>query len=161
MPTTKKESLFFGMMMCAGMVLIMTLYNLYINGLFSVITFKEGILDFAVGFVIAFCLDLLIVGPVAKKVAFKLPYDKSKKVNVIIAISTCMVVGMAFFMSFYGLLTVYLNNGLDADSFVTSYTSIFVKNIILAFPLQLIIMGPLVRYIFIKFVKENKVVKTV
>ncbi|ADH06913.1 hypothetical protein BMB171_C2100 [Bacillus thuringiensis BMB171] len=36
------------------------------------------------------------------------------------------------------------------------YFSIFIKNFIMAYPLQLIIMGPLVRFLFGKFVLKNK-----
>ncbi|MEC3533424.1 DUF2798 domain-containing protein, partial [Bacillus thuringiensis] len=31
MPTTRKENLQFGMMMCLGMVIVMTFYNLLMN----------------------------------------------------------------------------------------------------------------------------------
>ena len=52
--------------MCFGMVLVMSIYNLYINGTIGEITFIEGISDFAIGFVIAFILDMFI-RPNAKK----------------------------------------------------------------------------------------------
>ncbi len=63
MPTTKKESLYFGLIMCFGMVLVMTIYNLYLNGMFGKVTFLERISDFLIGFTIAFILDLYLVGP--------------------------------------------------------------------------------------------------
>ena len=67
--------------------------------------------------------------------------------------------GMVFFMSFFGMAMMYLHNGLHGDSFVSMYFSIFIKNFMMAYPLQLIIMGPLVRFLFAKFVLKNKVVK--
>lgn len=69
MPTTRKENIQFGLIMCFGMVLVMSIYNLYINGTIGEITFIEGISDFAIGFVIAFILDIFIVGPNAKKLS--------------------------------------------------------------------------------------------
>ncbi|MEH7856539.1 DUF2798 domain-containing protein, partial [Bacillus thuringiensis] len=42
------------------------------------------------------------------------------------------------------------------DSFVSIYLSIFIKNFIIAYQLQLIIMGPLVRFLFAKFVMKKK-----
>lgn len=51
---------------------------------------------------------------------------------------------------------MYLHGGLQGDSFISMYFSIFIKNFIMAYPLQLIIMGPLVRFLFGKFVMKNK-----
>ncbi|MEH7097147.1 DUF2798 domain-containing protein [Neobacillus vireti] len=153
MPTTKRESILFGTMMCFGMVLIMSVYNLFLNGLIGELSVGEMFIEGAIGFMIALFLDLFLVGPTAKKVAFMLPYDKSKKVYVILAISFCMVVGMVLFMSLYGLGTAFLNNGVRTGSMITSYFSIVIKNFIVAFPLQLLIMGPIVRFLFVKIIK--------
>lgn len=159
LPTTKKESLQFGLIMCFGMVLFMTLYNLYLNGGIGKITFIEVISDFFIGFVVAFILDIFIVGPNAKKIALKLTENTTKKIYTVLAISTCMVLGMALFMSVYGLAATYIHNGFTSNSVVADYFSVFGKNLIMALPLQIIIMGPLVRYIFIKYIKSNRVDK--
>ncbi|MFF1992781.1 DUF2798 domain-containing protein [Bacillus mycoides] len=152
MPTTRKENLQFGMMMCLGMVIVMTFYNLLMNGAGGSIHIKEIALELISGVIIALLIEICIVGPCAKKIVFALPLDKSKKVNMIIA----MVIGMVFFMSFYGMAMMYLHNGLHGDSFVSIYFSVFIKNFIIAYPLQLIIMGPLVRFLFGKCVLKNK-----
>ncbi|WP_160723043.1 DUF2798 domain-containing protein [Bacillus sp. USDA818B3_A] len=156
MPTTKKESIIFGTMMCFGMVVVMTVYNLYINGLFGKLALGEIIIEGIIGFIIALLLDLFIVGPAAKKVAFLLPFDKSKKVNVILSISFCMIVGMVLFMSLYGFTTAVLTNGFPSESILLSYLTIVWKNFIFAFPLQLLIMGPVVRFLFMSLVKGKK-----
>ncbi|MDP7989504.1 DUF2798 domain-containing protein [Bacillus sp. MHSD_36] len=156
MPTTRKENLQFGMMMCLGMVIVMTFYNLLMNGTGGQIHIKEIALELLIGFIIALLIEICIVGPCAKKLVFALPFDKSKKVNVIIAMATTMVIGMVFFMSFYGMAMMYLHNGLHGESFVSMYFSIFIKNFIMAYPLQLIIMGPLVRFLFGKFILTKK-----
>ncbi|CAI6325158.1 hypothetical protein NRS6167_21080 [Bacillus subtilis] len=104
MPTNKKEGLIFGVMMCFGMVCVMSIYNAIINGAiqdFSLVTVSEMV----IGFMLALLLDLLLVGPLAKKIAFSLPFDKSKKLYVILAMSTCMVIGMVLCMSVFGLVT--------------------------------------------------------
>ncbi len=144
------------MMMCLGMVIVMTFYNLLLNGAVGPIHIKEIALELVIGFIIALLIEICIVGPCAKKIVFALPLDKSKKVNVIIAMTTAMVIGMVFFMSFYGMAMMYLHDGLQGDSFVSMYFSIFIKNFIMGYPLQLIIMGPLVRFLFGKFVLKNK-----
>ncbi|MCU5109694.1 DUF2798 domain-containing protein [Bacillus cereus] len=156
MPTTRKENLQFGMMMCLGMVIVMTFYNVLLNGTGGPIQIKEIALELIIGFIIALLIEICIVGPCAKKLVFTLPFDKSKKVNIIIAMATAMVIGMVFFMSFYGMAIMYFHNGLHGESFVSMYFSIFIKNFIMAYPLQLIIMGPLVRFLFGKFVLKNK-----
>ncbi|MEF7655184.1 DUF2798 domain-containing protein [Bacillus thuringiensis] len=159
MPTTRKENLQFGMMMCLGMVIVMTFYNLLMNGSGGQIHIKEIALELLIGFIIALLIEISIVGPCAKKIVFMLPFDKSKKINIIIAMATAMVIGMVFFMSFFGMIMMHLHGGLQGDSFVSIYFSIFIKNFIMAYPLQLIIMGPLVRFLFAKFVLKNKAVK--
>jgi len=159
LPTTRKENLQFGMMMCLGMVIVMTFYNLLMNGPGGPIHIKEIALELLIGFIIALLIEISIVGPCAKKIVFMLPFDKSKKINIIIAMATAMVIGMVFFMSFFGMIMMHLHGGLQGDSFVSIYFSIFIKNFIMAYPLQLIIMGPLVRFLFAKFVLKNKAVK--
>ncbi|MCY9013209.1 DUF2798 domain-containing protein [Bacillus inaquosorum] len=154
MPTNKKEGLIFGVMMCFGMVCVMSIYNAIINGAiqdFSLVTVSEMV----IGFMLALLLDLLLVGPLAKKIAFSLPFDKSKKLYVILAMSTCVVIGMVLCMSVFGLVTAALSNGINGNSLFSAYLMIVLKNFILAYPLQLLIMGPLVRGIFMKFVKPK------
>lgn len=155
MPTTRKESIYFGLMMCSGMVLCMTFYNMLINGALWEITALGLILDFLIGFAVAFLLDMFIVGPAAKKIALKLPINKSKKIQVIIAISSCMVVGMAFCMSFYGLFSLWLHHGtgMSGGALLGLFPATFLKNLVFAYPLQMLIVGPLVRKLFAKYVK--------
>lgn len=129
------------------------------NGSGGPIHIKEIALELLIGFIIALLIEISIVGPCAKKIVFMLPFDKSKKINIIIAMATAMVIGMVFFMSFFGMIMMHLHVGLQGDSFVSIYFSIFIKNFIMAYPLQLIIMGPLVRFLFAKFVLKNKAVK--
>lgn len=126
------------------------------NGAGGPIHVKGILIELVIGFIIALLIEICIVGPCAKKIVFALPFNKSKKVNMIIAMATTMVIGMVFFMSFYGMAMMYFHNGLHGDSFVSIYFSVFIKNFIIAYPLQLIIMGPLVRFIFGKFVLKNK-----
>ncbi|GIN71114.1 hypothetical protein J14TS2_15890 [Bacillus sp. J14TS2] len=133
----------------------MTIYNLYLNGSIGKITFIEGLFDFLIGFAVAFILDMFIVGPNAKKLAFKLTANTSKKIYTVLAISSCMVLGMAFFMSIYGLVSTYIHSGFTSKSVLADYFAIFGKNFIMALPLQIIVMGPLVRHIFTKYIKTN------
>ena len=156
MPTTRKESLYFGLIMCFGMVLFMTLYNFYLNDTFGQISFFGGITDFMIGFIVAIILDLYFVGPLAKKIAFRLTANTTKVVYKVLAISTCMVIGMAFFMSIYGIVINYFHSGFYPNSIMKEFLSVFSKNFIVALPLQILVMGPIVRFIFMKYIKNKQ-----
>ncbi|MEC0244379.1 hypothetical protein P4H65_00935 [Paenibacillus chitinolyticus] len=157
MPTTKKENVYFGLMMCCGMVVGMMSYNLVTNGLIGTISWKGILVQFVLCFLIAFIAESFIVGPVAKKIAFSLPFDKSKQVLVILSLSFFMVIGMVVIMSMYGLATSYLLNPPVGKSPLESYMSLIVKNFSFALPLQLLIVGPIARYLFKRFVKSGEI----
>lgn len=161
MPTTKKEELYFGLMMCVGMVIFMTSYNLITNDLIGKVSWVAILIQLILGFTVAFLLESFIVGPIAKKVAMSLPFDKSKKALVILSLSLCMVTGMVICMSLFGLVSASLANGLVGGSLLESYLSILLKNFVFALPLQLLIIGPAVRYLFGKFVKVSLMKKTI
>ncbi|MFD1173593.1 hypothetical protein [Oceanobacillus picturae] len=158
MPTTKKEGFYFGLMMCSGMVIVMTFYNLFLQELFGVIPVTGIVINLLLGFIVAFSLDLFIVGPVARKIAFSLPIKQDKPIYKILTMTVLMVFGMVLCMSLYGLITAAVMDSLGETSLWENYASIALKNLIMALPLQLIIMGPIVRYVFTKFVKQNQAV---
>ena len=154
MPSSKKEGLIFGVMMCFGMVIVMSLYNAVINGTIQDFS-MFSVVEIVIGLVIALVLDIAVVGPLARKIAFSLPIDRSKKINMILAMSSCMVIGMVLFMSLFGLVTAVFAHGLEVENLFTAYLMIAGKNVIMALPLQLLIMGPLVRGLFTKVVKPR------
>jgi len=159
LPATKKENVYFGLMMCMGMVIMMTSYNLFTNGLIGKISFMAILLQLVLGFVIAFLLESFVVGPAAKKIVFSITRNKSSKIIMIVAMAFCMVIGMVTFMSMYGLASSYYANGLGGESLLGSYFSIFLKNFVFALPLQLLIVGPTVRFLFGK-IKANQMNKS-
>lgn len=157
MPRTKKEQVVFGLMMCFGMVTIMLLFNLYNSGMIGKLSLMEILLQFVICFVVAFAVESILVGPVAKKVAFSLPFDKSNKLVVVLTLSFFMVVGMVLVMSFYGVMTSYFTNGLGGHSILRSYGSAIGHNFLLALPAQLLVVGPIVRAVFGNVVARSKV----
>ncbi|WP_090913665.1 hypothetical protein [Paenibacillus sp. cl141a] len=159
MPATKKENVYFGLMMCMGMVIMMTTYNLFTNGLIGKISFMAILLQLVLGFVIAFLLESFVVGPIAKKIVFSLLRNKPSKILMIVMMAFCMVIGMVTFMSMYGLASSYYANGLGGESLLGSYFSIFLKNFVFALPLQLLIVGPTVRFLYGK-IKANQMNKS-
>ncbi|MDN8592942.1 hypothetical protein B2I21_17825 [Chryseobacterium mucoviscidosis] len=152
MPTTKKEHIIFGLMMCTGMVVVMMFFNLWHSGLLGKMSPLEILFQFVLCFIIAFLVESFIVGPVARKIAFSLPFDKSNKILGILAMSFFMVIGMVLMMSIYGMISASLENQLSGASIWSTYLHTIARNFSLALPYQLIILGPLVRYVF-RFIK--------
>ena len=138
MPRNKKEGIIFGVTMCFLMVCGMSAYNLSLVGKLSYTKFAIGLIP---GFIVAFFFDTVIVGPIAKKIAFKLPIDKNNKLQIILAISLLMVTGMVTFMSIFGLLM----RPEIPQNIVSTYFIGWGMNFITALPLQLLIVGPISR----------------
>lgn len=140
MPTNAKEGIIFTTLMCSMMVFVMSAYNLLLVGKLGLVTLLLG---FIPGFIVAFILDVLVVGKIAMAIADKLPLNHDKMWQMILAISGMMICGMVAFMSLYGLL---IEGGMPAH-FWPAYLSTVGHNIIVAVPLQLIIVGPISRKI--------------
>ena len=138
MPRNKKEGIIFGVTMCFFMVCGMSAYKLALVGKLSFTKFAIGLIP---GFIVAFFFDTVIVGPVAKKLAFKLPIDRNNKLQTILAISLLMVTGMVTFMSVFGLL---MHPELPKN-IVSAYFTAWGMNFIAALPLQLLLVGPISR----------------
>lgn len=155
LPKNKREEFYFGLMMVTGMALVMITYNMARNDLFETLSLGEVMLQYVLGFLVAFVIELFVVGPIAKKAAFALPYDKSKKLYVILSLAFCMVTGMVLCMSLYGLISSSLADSLGEGSLIKQYFSIVFYNYIVAFPLQLIVMGPLIRFLFRKWIANQ------
>lgn len=88
------------------------------------------------------------MGPSARKLAFSLPYDKSKPINSILAIAVCMVPMMVLIMSIYGMIMKSVMVGMGSEgSILTAYLKTVGLNIIAALPAQLLIVGPVSRFL--------------
>ncbi|WP_057490077.1 hypothetical protein [Streptococcus orisasini] len=138
MPRNFKEAMFFTTMMCGLMVLGMSAYNLTVAGHFS---WKALALGYIPGFVLAFLADTLIVGPLAKKVAFSFLRDHHKRWQKIVTISGLMILGMVSLMSLYGLLINQVALTLPV------YLGAWLTNFVMAVPLNFLLVGPVSRFI--------------
>lgn len=148
MPTTKKESLIFGAMMCFIMVMVMTFYNLSLARGISRETLRLAIIGFPLGFLVAFSLEWFLVSPFAKWFSntYLLKGDE-KMLKKILILSTCIVIPMVFFMSLYGAMMSVVQTQAWNQLF-----QLWMKNIplnfLLARPLQIFVAGPIVRKSF-------------
>lgn len=151
MPQNKRESLIYSVIMCFCMVLWMSIYNVALqHGGLSLEVVQQAWLGFPIAYIFAFCCDWFFVSKLAKGVAFRflLRPDSSVRRKVI-TISSCMVVPMVIIMSLYGAGEGCFHTGMWSGIFMQWLHNI-PFNFIMALPFQLIIAGPLVRFVFRK-----------
>jgi hypothetical protein len=151
LPSNKKEGIIFGVFMCSGMVLVMSLYNMILHG--AHLTFGAVVLQLVGTFIIAFLVESF-VEPIARKLALSLPYDQSIEKNFIIALGFCMVPIMVLIMSIYGMILTSLMVGLEG-SLITAYLKTVGLNLIVALPAQLLLVGPISRMLLAKYIKPQ------
>ena len=133
------------------MVLGMSMYNLLLHDNFGLVPLIAGLVP---GFTVAFVLDVFIVGVIAKKIAFQLPIKKENKLQLILTISSLMVLGMVTFMSLFGVL---MEGGIP-DNLWAAYSEAWRMNVIVALPLQLLVVGPVSRTILGKIQANSTLV---
>lgn len=152
MGQTKYQKFAFTLMMCFGMVLGMTIYNMLLNEGYSSQFFMHLLKDFWLGFFVALLIDVFIVGKIAKTIALKIvnPNKETKQIKIILAISTCMVIGMVLFMSLYGAIIAVGFNTMALNI----YPICVIRNFVMALPLNLLVISPLVRFVFTKIFKN-------
>ena len=161
LPVSKKEQVIFGLMMCMGMVVVMMTFNLWHTGMLSQMSVLQLLLQFVLCFVIAFLVESFIVGPIARKITFSFSFARSSKIKGVVTMSFFMVIGMVVLMSLYGVITAYTAGGLEGESVSSTYLHTIARNFSLALPYQLIVLGPLVRYVFGKLFKGQAAVVSV
>ena len=145
MPRTRGESIFFTVITAWMMVYCMTLYNTVLaTGSFTNATFLIALKGMWIEYVIIFLLAYFVSGHIAKFFAFRVVQPGDRPIFIILAIQTFTVVSQVFFASIIGL---YHGYGITAN-FVSDYIMTYCKNFVMAFPLQLFIVGPLARLIF-------------
>ena len=142
----KKEHFIFILMICTTMVYIMTCYNVALIEGFSLNIFKHALLGFPPAFIFALIGDIFVVGKIVKVLAPKFikKNDSMAKIGIIMSFLTGC--GMVLWMSFFGAVT---NVGFGPH-LLAAYGVGIVKNFIFAIPLNLLIVSPLIRFIFFK-----------
>jgi len=145
MPINTTQKIVFGIMVALCMVYGMEVYNALlrsggINSSSFIIPIDEL---FALSFIV-FLLQTLIGGPLARKLAANFVKLKIVGHNYTLIISICTVVVMCPMMSFVATL---LFKGIDGY-IIIKWIKTFALNFPMAFCWQLLIVGPLVRFIF-------------
>ncbi len=160
MPTNKRESLIFTIIMCFCMVLWMSVYNVArVHGWnFGSGTLADAWLGFPPAYVVAMLLDVLLASRFAKWFAFRflVTPGKSSRLAITLAISTMMVFPMVLFKSLYGALEAFTHVGDPAMILPTCIASI-PWNFVAALPWNLLVAGPLSRWVFRRAFPEGTV----
>lgn len=146
MPTTKKKVWFYYYDVCIYGI-CMSIYNVSLHtGGFSKQVIIDSLIGFPLTFIVAMVCDWFIVSRPAKAIAFKFIKEEDKQIKIAVLISVFMVCGMVLCMSMFGALH---NVGLTTD-LPSAYITAIGMNFIVALPLQLLIAGPIIRFIFCK-----------
>lgn len=159
MPKNRRESLIYTVMMCFVMVLWMSLYNVAIHsGEISPEVVREAWLGFPVAYEFAMICDWFVVSGAAKGFAFRFLVKPgvSSPLRTVIAVSCCMVVPMVFIMSLYGAAEACVKMGEWGD-LIRIWAVNIPRNFVMALPFQLLVAGPLVRFLFRRAFPEGSI----
>ena len=147
MPKNLFQEIIFTLIMVVVMVYAMVCYNIALDfGVLNNTVFVAAFSELWYMGLIAFAFELFIVGPIAKKLAFRI-IDPSKHAPIIVtlAISAITVCFMCPIMSL--MATLIIKQPAAADFFATwAQTTAF--NFPMTFCWQIFYAGPLVRLIF-------------
>ena len=153
MPKTRGESIFFTAITAWMMVYIMTLYNTVLaTGNLTNTTFLTALKEMWIEYIIIALLAYFVSGHLAKICAFRVVQPGDRPIFIIFTIQIFTVIWQVAFASVLG---VYHGCGFT-DNFVPDYLTTYCKNFIMALPLQLIIVGPLARFIFRTLFIKNR-----
>ena len=154
MPRTRGESIFFTVITAWMMVYVMTLYNTVLaTGSFTNATFLIVLKGMWIEYIIIALLAYFVSSHLAKMCAFRVVQPGDRPICIIFSIQIFTVIWQVAFASILG---VYHGYGFTRN-FIPDYLITYCRNFIMAFPLQLIIVGPLARLIFrTLFIKHKK-----
>ena len=124
---------------------------------FTNATFLIALKGMWIEYIIITLLAYFVSSHLAKKCAFRVVQPGDRPIFIIFAIQTFTVIWQVAFASVLG---VYHGYGFTSN-FVPDYLTTYCRNFVMAFPLQLIIVGPLARLIFrTLFIKQRKIKNT-
>ena len=147
MPQTKFQNFVFTLMAAILMAYFMIVYNVAISSNDGLVnqTFLIALKEFRIEVIIVFFLAYFIASPIAKKLAFRIvDPKKDNKMLIILSIQTFTVLVMVALMSIYALFIQHLVN----SNIICNYITLFIKNFIMAYQLQIFFVGPVVRNVF-------------
>lgn len=152
MPKTKFQNFIFTLMTAFLMAYFMIVYNISINSGNGLINnnFLIALFELPLEGILVLILAFFIAGPISKKLAFRIVNPKKdNNMFVILSIQTFTVIIMVGLMSIYALFS----NNLINSNIICNYIVLYCKNFIMAYPLQIFLVGPIIRNLFKKIFK--------
>lgn len=154
MPKNKFQEVVFTVIMVFFMVYAMICYNISLNiGGMKNEVFLSAFHELVIMGPIAFILDFLIVGKIAKAKAFKMVnIEKDNPFHLVLAISFVSVIFMCPLMSLAATI-LFKNAG---SEIIAVWLETTVKNFPMALCWQIFFAGPIVRAVFGAIFREKK-----
>jgi membrane protease YdiL (CAAX protease family) len=146
MPVNKKEHLIYTFLMVIVMAGGMTTYNIVLENGMSVESLKKAWLIFPITYFIAFAIEWLFIGKIAFMLISKVVKEDDHLIKKILLSALCFVTLMVLSMSF--ITTVIFKPSMT--DLLNNWLKSIPRNFAMAFPLQVLIAGPLVNFIFRK-----------
>lgn len=145
MPKTKLENFLFTIGMVILMVFSMTVYNLAyeMHGL-TYIAFLIALKEMWIEVVFAVIIEILIAGPLARKIAFRYKKFENSPTMQCLLILTFTVVFMCVFMC---LFATFAHFGFTASRF-TTFLTVYICSFSMALFWSSLVVGSIVKNIF-------------
>lgn len=157
MPINKREQMVFTFLMVFFMAIVMSTYNVVLHQGFTVNAMKLAWMTFPITFILAFLCEWFIVGRIAMSLIKRFVKESDPMLKKIMLSALFFVSGMVLLMSF---LCSLLFTPLDS-AWTINWLKAMPRNFIMAYPLQVLIAGPLVLTIFRKLFPVGTIVQPV
>ena len=145
MPKTKFQEFIFTLLTSGCMIFLMGVYNVALHtGGLQYGTFVHAAISFPLEWLIGFLCAFFIASRTAKYLALRIALPQDRPIFKILCIQTFTVCTMVPLMSLLGTIE---SSGLTVNILVI-WIQAMVLNFIIAFPLQIFVVGPLCRWIF-------------
>lgn len=146
MPINKKENFVYTFLMVFVMAFGMSAYNTILYDGINLESLKKAWTILPLTYIIAFTVEWFFVGKMAMKLIHKFVKPNDPLPKVILVSALCFVTQMVIIMSFICSL---LFSDFD-ENWIQNWLISMPRNFIMAFPLQVIVAGPLVGFVFRK-----------
>lgn len=155
MPKTKFQDFVFTIVMVFVMVYFMSLFNTaYALGGLTNDMFLSTLIEMPITYLFVLAIELLLVGRVASKIAFKLVNPaQTQPILITVVVSSVIVMITCPCVS---LFSVFLHGYAGPSTIITSWFTFLVRNFPMALFLQIFFAGPVVRAIFRPWFSKTK-----
>ena len=145
MPKTKFQEFIFTLITSGCMIFIMGVYNVAIHtGELQAATFKHALHSFPLEWFIGLLCAFFIASRTSKYFAFRVAKSTDRPIFIILCIQTFTVCTMVPLMSLLGTI----KSSWITSNLIFIWLQTICLNFIMAYPLQILVVGPFCRFIF-------------